>query len=182
MKTWLRLSLVTLTVGGGFLLIVGMFEALKSSASWSSPATLALVCLLAVSAIFITVSGLLFVNDSRCIRPMQFAIALQIPWFSSTWFTYKLVYGISLLVSIGAATPKGNIPGLLISSNATYLCVQPALGASFDANLNPSLWGVGINLIPVLLLFLIRSQRRESYNLDRAKRMVQPHVFSASRL
>jgi hypothetical protein len=180
MRTWLRLTLVAITVGGGFPLVFGMYEAFRSDLIWNSPATVALLCIMAGVAIFVTVSGLLFVHDPRCIRPMQFAIALQIPWFSSPWFAYKMVYGLSLIAFLGEKSPNGNIPGLQVGGPNGYIGYQPEFGTSFFVTFAHSPFGIGINLIAVLLILMIRSSvRGTSQRSLVAESQHRPYVVSA---
>jgi len=162
MKPWLRFVLVTVTVGGGFGLITGAFEMLRSDEAWKNPTLLAVVCIMTCVAVFVLGSGLMFVQNPCCIRPVQFAIALQIPWVSSHWFAYKMVCGIGLVGFIGAATDRGNIPGLTISGFGGYLGFQPAFGSYFNTSLSSHPWGIGINLVAVVLILLIRSSARRS--------------------
>src|SRR6516225_2116906 len=97
MKTWLRLTLVTVTVGGGFTGVAITLQALLSP----QQQPLAYILLLAFLALFafVTASGLIFVHNPQRTALLVPAIALQIPWVSSPLIAYKFAAGFQ----VGAA-------------------------------------------------------------------------------
>jgi len=136
MKTWLRLLLITMTVGGGFTGIAIAAQTLYGDPSqW-------LGCLLALAVFtFIVISGLLFVHNPQRILPLVVALALQVPWLSSPLVTYHAEAGSSFSVAV-------------IGGNFTHEVGW--LGSWWEFGwLSHAPWGVGVNLTAVVLLGLL---------------------------
>src|SRR5689334_8995854 len=108
MKTWLRLALITMTVGGGFTGIVLTLGLLFHS---EDPGLLHLVLIIVFLAlyIFVVASGLLFVCDPQRTRPLLAALAVQVPWISTPLIVYKFAAGLHTVVAVGPAQEPGNI-------------------------------------------------------------------------
>jgi len=106
MKTWLRLALITTTVGGGFTGFVLTFQTLQSGLRSRSEPSLNLL----IMGVFlllnagVAASGLLFVHDSHYTRPLIASLAIQVPWVSSALLTYWFATGLLFVVS--AAGPE----------------------------------------------------------------------------
>jgi hypothetical protein len=79
MKPWLRLTLITATVGGGFTGIAVTVQALLNPQNQSP---LLLMGFFLALFTYVTVSGLIFVQNPERKRPLIAALAIQIPWIS----------------------------------------------------------------------------------------------------
>lgn len=153
MKTWLRLLLVVSTVGGGFTgfsLMAGSFNSFMEHGLATELVGLTLMTLFA----FVTITGLLFVYDSRCVRPMLAAIALQIPWMSLPVFEYHFSAASYVAVTLGSPQRAGQI--------LTYGLIADlgAYGRLRFTSVLEGPWSVGINLFAVLLYILLRVSLR----------------------
>jgi hypothetical protein len=146
MRTWLRLALITLTVGGGFTGVVVTLQSLFASLS-QSPLNLVLLAVAAALYAFIFVSGLIFVHDPRRTMPLSVALAIQIPWVSSPFLTYKFAAGSEAALSIGNIE-EGRI--------GVHLGTDALLGSTFRFNLlREDRWIIGVNLIALTIFVLL---------------------------
>ena len=92
MKTWLRLTLITMTVGGGFAGVLITCHSLVHSEGQGLPYLVIMAAFLTLYTL-VTASGLLFVHDPRRVQPLFAALAIQIPWISSPLIVYKVAAG-----------------------------------------------------------------------------------------
>ncbi len=113
MKTWLRLTLVTMTVGGGFTGIAATLQALFNSPNASTLRLLVMIAFVGLYA-FVTVSGLIFVRDPKRTRPLMVALAIQIPSGSSSFIVYKFAVGVRAFLMVGSSE-GANTPGIRVS-------------------------------------------------------------------
>jgi hypothetical protein len=143
MKSWLRLTLITVTVGGGF---TGVALTLQLFLRPSQPLAyyLLMLAFLALFA-FITVSGLVFVHNPQRTDLLIVALGLQIPWVSSPVIAYKLAAGFQVCIALIAGRFAGGF----------------RLGSDFQINVFQRLpWGAGVNLFALaLLVLLLRAER-----------------------
>jgi hypothetical protein len=144
MKPWLRLTLITATVGGGWTGVAITLQSLLGRRDQAAVYYVLMVAFLAVFA-FITISGLVFVLHPERTTPLVLALALQIPLVSSPIVAYRLAAGFQ--VSVGFL--DGRFSGGF------------RLGTDFQINFFQRLpWGVGINLFAlVFLVLLVRATR-----------------------
>lgn len=148
MKSWLRLTLITMTVGGGFTGFVLTFQSLTNSPG-QSPINLLIIAVFLAAYAYVTIAGLIFVHDAQRTRPLFVALAIQIPWFSSPIIVYRFAAGLLAVLSVGGPSEAGTF-GLKLGANAL-------LGCSFRfqiAQENP--WSIGINFFPLVMLVLLR--------------------------
>lgn len=144
MKPWLRLTLITMTVGGGFTGFVLTFQSLLNPQSQQPAYFVFMTAFLAFYA-FVTISGLLFVQNPRRTRLLLVALVLQIPWISSPLIAYQFTAGFHVTV--------GLIGGSLIA--------EFWLGSYWQFSLFQELsWGAGVNLFALLMLVLLGRSRR----------------------
>jgi len=149
MKTWLRLTLITMTVGGGFTGAVLTFQSLLNSPKQSSFNLLLLAVFTAVYA-YVTVAGLIFVHNPQRTRPLITALAIQIPWISSPMIVYKFAAGLLAVLSVGCPDGAGTF--------GFEFGWKILMGSSFQfalAQKNP--WSIGINFVP-LAIFVLSSR------------------------
>jgi hypothetical protein len=146
MKTWPRLTLITMTVGGGF---AGVLLTLTSLFNSQSRGVIYLVFVVGFLAMFLFVmaSGLLFVHDPRRVRPLFAALTIQTPWISTPLLVYKFAAGFHLAVSIGSTQEPG---GGVHSGFKYLLCTTYRFGL-----LEAGPWSIGINLAALALLILL---------------------------
>jgi hypothetical protein len=153
MKPWLRLLLVTMTVGGGFAGFLSTLQALFSLSRVSSTNLAVIILFMGLYAV-VTASGLLFVHDPARQGPLAFALLLQLPCISSSLIVYKFSAGFDLCAAVGSTeNAKGVEAGFFWDFNlgSHWKC---AFGAE-----NP--FRVGVNLAALaLLLVLWRAQRQ----------------------
>jgi hypothetical protein len=139
MEPWLRLTLVTVTVGGGFTGVTITLQSLLARQS-QSPANYALMIPFLALFIFVTVSGLVLVHNPQRTRLMIVSLALQIPWVSSPIIAYKLTAGFQVCVALIDGRFAGGF----------------RLGSDFQINFFQQLpWGAGVNLFALALLVLL---------------------------
>ncbi len=157
MKTWLRLILVTVLVGGGFTLFASSVEVLSRT---DDPQLMAvgLFVIMIVCSSFITASGLVLVYDPRRTRLARVALALQIPYISSSLFMYKLICGAGLYTVVSLQP----IEDLMVVGG--HIGIRFQLGGYWSIAIwegHPS--GIGVNWIAILLLMILhRSMRAPS--------------------
>jgi hypothetical protein len=138
MKSWLRLTLITVTVGGGF---TGVAITLQALFRPNQPPAyyLLMLAFIAIFA-FVTVSGLVFVHNPQRTELLIAALALQIPWVSSPIIAYKLAAGFQVCVALIGGRLAGGF----------------RLGSDFQINFFQQLpWGAGVNLFALALLVLL---------------------------
>ena len=136
MSTWLRLTLVTMTVGGGFTGVVVGSEAPFTPAA-KTPAFVVFAVVTFLLYLFVLIAGLLFVYDARRTTPLVVALGLQIPVISSPLVAYR--FGAGLYAAVGYAT--------------TGFFLRIRFGADFQLFLlRPLPAGLGVNLTAVVLL------------------------------
>lgn len=156
MKTWLRLLLVLISVGGGFAgvaVMAGAFVTVTGATRW-----IAVVGGLLYA--FIAASGLIFVHDSRRTGPLLVGMALQVPWVSSPVFVYQLFAGCG--VGVGIVADNIGTPSLWIRINTetTYI------GSMAELRLFESApWRLGVNLVALVLLILVWRARSKKSTL-----------------
>jgi len=151
MKPWLRLTLITMTVGGGF---AGFAETLQYLFS-SGASTLNLVMIVVSIGmyVFVTASGLMFALDPRRTGPLVPALAAQILSISSSIFVYKFAAGIQAFIIVGSPEKENTI--------GAYLGWDMLLGSSWRFGLlNHSPLRVGVNVAAIAILVLLLQTRR----------------------
>lgn len=132
MKPWLRLTLITLTVGGGFAGVVFTVQALqagKLTGTWTVVSTLLYV--------FVLISGLVLVYRPQVTLPVILVLALQVPSFSVRGLHYEFYAGLSAVVTLSRTT----------GSALLHLGIQ----LSFDLH-GYGPFTIGVNFVPVFLL------------------------------
>jgi len=145
MSTWLRLTLITLMVGGGFTGAADTSLALFSP-QVEGPALVVICGTFVLLYLFVLITGLLLAHDRQRIMPLVVALALQIPVISSPIIAFRFGAGLVLPVGLG--------------ESGFFWWIR--FGADWQFNLLQRLpWGVGINLVPIALLAaLVWSGRR----------------------
>jgi len=165
-KTWLRLTLVTMTVGGGLAGVTLVVQHFSSDGGhW--PGYLLSFALYT----YAITSGLIFVHDPRRTRALLVALALQIPWLSSPLIAYEFAAGFRCTVAVIGGSFKWGV---------TWLGANYELGLLED---NP--WGVGVNLFAVVMFVLLWwSVKTPKPTLQPAAvpedPETQPHSFAAT--
>ena len=151
MSTWLRLTLITMTIGGGFAGLCSVVQTFSKSEN-RSPATVGLFAVMLIFYLFVVTSGLLFVLYPQNTRPLLAALIIQVPWFSSSWFVYKFTSGFDVLFGVlypqggGSLTFKGNF---FLGGESQF-----SLGQSDPFILGINLWALA------MLVLLLRSKNR----------------------
>jgi hypothetical protein len=139
MKSWLRLTLITVTVGGGFTGVAITLQALLARQSQPPAYYILMLAFIALFA-FVTISGLVFVHNPERTDLLIVALSLQIPWVSSPIFAYKLAAGFQVCVALIGGRFVGGF----------------RLGSDFQINFFQKLpWGAGVNLFALALLVLL---------------------------
>lgn len=156
MKPWLRLTLITMTVGGGFTGVVVTFQALQSgltSHDQSVVNLLAMGCFLLLNT-GVTVSGLLFVCDPSSTNGLFAVLAMQVPWISSSLIAYRFATGFQLVLSINGPAKGEDL--------AFHLGWAFLLGSSWSWSiLQERQFGLGANVWALTMIVLLwRSAQR----------------------
>lgn len=155
MKPWLRLTLITMTVGGGFAGFAITFQTLQTGlTSHNQPIlNLLLMGIFLVLNAGVTFSGLLFVYDPHRTSLLFAALAIQIPSISSSLIAYRFATGFELVVSI-----KGPAKG---EDLAFHLGSNFFLGSSWSLSFSSEhQFGLGINVVALIMLVLLRRSGR----------------------
>jgi hypothetical protein len=101
MKSWLRLALVTMTVGGGFAGFLSTLQPLFHSSGVSTTNFVLTVLFMGLYA-SVTASGLLFVHDPARNGPLVIALMLQVPCISSSLIVYRFAAGFDMCAAVGS--------------------------------------------------------------------------------
>jgi hypothetical protein len=155
MKPWLRLTLIMMSVGGGFTGFALTFQVLQSglSSHTEPPLNLLIMGIFLLLNAGVAASGLLFVHDPGCTRPLAASLAIQVPWISSSFLTYRFASGLELVLS-ATGPEKGE-------DFAFHFAWKCFIGSSWSFSISQEHpVGFGINLVAfALLIFLWRSAR-----------------------
>jgi hypothetical protein len=143
MTTWLRLTLITMTVGGGFAGVVLAVQLLMNSPNQAT-LNLLLAILLLLLYTFVTAAGLVFAHSPHRLGPLVAALAIQVPWISSPLLVYQFAAGVGAF--LGANYSQG-ATGL--SPNYEYCFGSRSTVAVLRQN------PLGVNLWAVVLLILL---------------------------
>jgi hypothetical protein len=142
-KTWLRLTLIVTTVGGGFCGAAFSAQYLFSPQTTGLAVKVICSAFLALNAYVVT-SGLLLVQNSRRLKPVIASLIMQVFSFSSPIVTYSFGTGVFFLVGLSGS-------GAMIRAFFNF-----RVGALWEFYLfRSSGWDVGINLFPVALLLCL---------------------------
>jgi hypothetical protein len=106
MKTWLRLLLILVSVGGGFTGAALTAQVITHPGKQQASNPIVFGLMLAIFC-FVTVSGILFVYDPRRTKLLQLALWLQVPWISSSILLYKLLFGFAFYFFLSAEPLEG---------------------------------------------------------------------------
>src|SRR5262245_36675978 len=93
MNSALRLTLVTMTVGGGSA-GAAITAQIMFSPQAETPAARGICMVFALLYLFVLTSGLWFVQNPRKLVPMATSLVLQIPVFSSPIVAYRFGAGV----------------------------------------------------------------------------------------
>ena len=152
MKAWLRLTLVVVSVGGGFVGVVSAAN-LFFSLDGHPPLYVAMVVFIFILYTFVIGSGLVFVYDPRRTRLLQIALLLQTPWISSPILLYN--FGCALFSVVRAEAPGAGHIGL-------HFWWIAQLGSIANISLSQqNAWSLGVNLFAGLLFILLRASAQE---------------------
>jgi len=139
MNTSLRLTLITLTVGGGFTGIAITSQALFSG-QVKEPALLVICGVFITLYVYVLIAGLILAHNPRRTKPLIVALALQILLISSPIVSYR--FGAGLVMNVG------------LNLNGAFWWFR--FGADWQFVLLQRFpWGIGINLVPIGLLAAI---------------------------
>ena len=151
MHQWLQRLHVITTVGGGFTGLAVSLATLLNS--WPQLKVLAVLlilgfCALCIWAIFV---GLRLSEGAEVDRELRIFYLLQIPHITTPVLSFHAGFGLMLYVGV---LPNGRN-------------IQAQLGADWNAGvLHNEGWFFAINLIPMLLLWLLR---RSNKSLERTR-------------
>ncbi len=150
MKPWLRLTLITTTVGGGFTGFAATFRALQSGLSSHSQPTLNLLTmvLFLILNAGVTASGLSFVYDPNRTEGLIASLAIQIPCISTSLITYRFATGCELVLSITGPAKGEDL--------AFHLGWAYFLGSSWTLSISEERqFGLGVNVWALTMLVLL---------------------------
>lgn len=155
MKPWLRLTLITMTVGGGFAGFAITFQTLQTGLTSHNQPILNLL-LMGIFLVLnggVTFSGLLFVYDPHRTGPLAVALAVQVPWISSSLIAYRFATGFELVLNANGPA-KGE-------DFALHLGCHFFLGSSWSVSFSgENQFGLGINVVALIMLVLLRRSSR----------------------
>jgi len=161
MKPWLRLALVTMTVGGGFAGFLSTLEMLFNSLRASATNIVLIVFFMGLYAL-VTVSGLLFVHDPVRQGPLMLGLLLQLPCISSSLIVYKFSAGFDLCAAVGSTENASRVEAGFFWDFMVGSRWKCALGGEHPLR-------VGVNVVALaLLLLLLRARKYASQPLPSA--------------
>lgn len=164
MKRWIRLTLIGMTVGGGFSGISSTLQSRLNSPQPSAPNIVLIVIFMGLYA-FVTASGLLFAHDPTRTGPLFAALAIQVPSISSSGVVYSFSAGLQAFISFGR----------LEKENAIGVHADFRLGSSWRFALqhdNPVRVGVNLVALAILILLWRTLQHSSRATLQRVERIV----------
>ena len=135
MPSWLRMVLVTASVGGGFTGFVVILTAVGTPMPAAS--RIILVAFAALYA-FVVAAGLLFVHNPRRLMPLVVALALQVPSLSSPLVVYQFTAGAHVTVAGVLNLDTGSLSltgGAQLGSQFLFALLQPPRPLSGGINL-----------------------------------------------
>src|SRR5581483_5986575 len=138
MKSWLRLLLLTLSIGGGFAGFCLTLPLLLHPAVFRLSNTLITACFLLMYAL-VGASGLMFAANPDRVRPLFVAFALQTPYVVWPFLNYKFAAGVLAFIFVGPPETAGNT-GLYVG---TELRLGAAWNFGYSTQVEPR---IGINL------------------------------------
>lgn len=147
-KTFARLLLVLMTVGGGFAGVLAAAGGLITTKQADLRVLFLMWIALALYSL-ITAAGLMFVQSARLTRIMLVAIAIQIPWFDLSGIKYRLSSAMYLAMTFGPPKGAGRI--------GTYIGWSAQIGSQFQFRVGGGPdgdWNFGINLFAVFLFIV----------------------------
>lgn len=147
MRPWLRLTLILMTVGGGFAGFAVTLQSLLNSLS-APPLNLFLTLLFAGLYAFVVASGLWFTHDPKRTDLLLAALAIQIPSISYSSFVYLFSAGLVWIISI-SGPEKDNTVGVHVGWEMYF-------GGSWKVSIrdgNPL--RIGVNLVALTLFLLL---------------------------
>jgi len=150
MNLWLRLTLITMTVGGGFTGLAATCHALQSSFNSHSqtPLNLLMMGVFLVLNAGVIASGLLFVCDPHRTNPLLAALAVQIPWISSYLIAYRFATGFELVLSVNGPAKGEDL--------AFHLGWAFFLGTSWSLSFSQEhQFGLGVNVWALTMFVLL---------------------------
>ena len=164
MKPWLQLTLIVMTVGGGFAGFAATLESLFNSSDASKLSLLLRVMVLGLYA-FVIASGLSLVRDPTRTGPLIAALALQIPSLSSPVIVYEFATGLGAFIDVGSLG-KGNTVGFhfswLLGADLSFAVLQ-------DHPLR-----VGVNVVALTIFLLVWWTVHPTSRLEQPNRPTDP--------
>ena len=147
MKTWLRLTLIVMSVGGGFAGMMAAGSFIFAPDQLFANRLIALFITLIYS--FITISGLVFVVRPHETTPLKVGLLLQLPWLAVPGLVYHIGSAAYFFVRAGG-----------VDEDRVGFNFDSYLGSGAVINLHGNHWNFGINLVAVVLLHLIAKSER----------------------
>lgn len=155
MKTWLRLTLITVSIGGGFTGLAGTASVVTDA---DSTASRALVGVALALWTFVIVSGLMFVNNSQKTTMLLWSLLLQVPHISTSYLAYRFGAGFAWFLDLAAPENIGTM-GLRIASEMRF-------GATWKLGSSDGPLRIGANLAALFLAAMtwraVRNQRENA--------------------
>jgi hypothetical protein len=143
-KTWLRLTLITMTVGGGFTGVALTFLSLQTQQNRDLPNLETLASFFALYC-YVIGSGLVLVRDPQKTRPIMIAFAAQIPRISSPVIAYNFCAGAEAFFDVKVAPPGLRLGGeLLVFGSRCHFSM-----------LREAPWSLGVNYFALVMLVLL---------------------------
>jgi hypothetical protein len=154
MKKWLRLVVIVVTIGGGFA--AGSQAITLLLHPQVVDASHVLLAFIAVAmSIFVMSSGLIFATDPTDVRLLIPALAIQLPYLSSSFLTYKFGVALPCFIIVGPPEDAGRVG--LYGGFEALVGGRWKLSYGGDHPLR-----IGVNLTVCLLLILLWQARRST--------------------
>jgi hypothetical protein len=155
MKAWLRLALVTTTVGGGFAGVVFNTVAIRAAFQGQRLIAWPTIVFFLILNIYVTASGLIFVQYPHKTRPLLVALAIQIPRIWSPFLVYGFSTGLQFALGVIASTTETGGRAITLDWTGVNFGTFGMFGMFHEQPL-----GLGVNFWALLMLvLLLRSVR-----------------------
>jgi hypothetical protein len=144
-----RWIVIILTVGGG---TEGLHTCMMAFLKQQTPDTVSLCVLSSVAALycFTIMAGLLFMDSPKRTWPLVITFLLQALAFSSPVLVYHFTAGGRVVI------------GYVMSASDWQFLFTALFGSHFEFSWQDphQPWGIGVNLLPVVMLVLLAKYRR----------------------
>jgi hypothetical protein len=161
MRTWLRFTLISMTVVGGLYGAAMTLLAFFRADAPGFGVSVLFGCIL-LGFVYVTAAGLLDWRKPRQVRPLIWALAIQIPWVSMPGLVYKFAAGFLWAITLYATQKSGKY--------SSGFNIRFKVGSTSELRfLQDAPLELGVNVAALALLVLLRKSTRLAANTVEAQ-------------